>query len=144
MEVPEPEPAVSAEEFTETLPNVSRDSIILRDFKVLHDFSGDVVTKTILVLVVSVTAVASDGCVLDLKFRSCDGKDQKGYELITPQMPEVDDCVDQVWQLVRTSDTCRALSFKRMRCLESVFVETSARSGVDDVSLEIGTVLRRG
>jgi hypothetical protein len=147
--ITEPEVAVPEEEFASLRPMVTRQTVVLRDCPILDDCTGEEVKKTIMVHVVTVQPVVSTATASKFKFRSCDGDEHRGYEIISPLTATAAshdgmDEVDEVWQLVRTSESdSSALSFIRIGCLDSLFGEqTNPQSGLE-AARRIGTLLRR-
>jgi hypothetical protein len=142
---PEPTLAITQEEFANVRPKFTKATVILRDCPVLDDSTGEDITKTIMVHVITVEPVVSTATASHFKFRSSDGDDHRGYEVIIPTMPTAADDVDEVWQLVRTSESdSSALSFIRIGCLDSLFGEqpASPQSGLA-LARHVGTLLRR-
>jgi hypothetical protein len=142
---PEPTLAITQEEFANVRPKFTKDTVILRDCPLLDDSTGEDITKTIMVHVITVEPVVSTATASHFKFRSSDGDDHRGYEVIIPTMRTVADDVDEVWQLVRTSESdSSALSFIRIGCFDSLFGEqtTSLQSGLA-AARHVGTLLRR-
>jgi hypothetical protein len=151
--IPEPNDGVTEEEFANLTPKVTKETVILRDCPVLDDTTGQEVRKTIMVHVVTVKPVVSTATASKFKFRSSDGDEHRGYEVIIPPMPTVGSHdglkgVDEVWQLVRTSESdSSALSFIRIGCLDSLFGEQTCEQTNPESNLaaarRIGTRLRQ-
>jgi hypothetical protein len=147
--IPEPKVGVTEEEFANLAPEVTKETVILRDCPVLDDSTGEEVRKTIMVHVVTVKPVVSTATAFKFKFRSCDGDEHRGYKVVIPPMPTVASHdgmneVDEVWQLVRTSESdSSALSFIRIGCLDSLFGEQTNPKSNLAAARRIDTLLRR-
>jgi hypothetical protein len=146
--ITEPEVAVPVEEFANLCPMVTRQTVVLRNCPVFDDCTGEEVKKTTMVHVVTVKPVVTTATASKFKFRSSDGDEHRGYEIIAPLTPNATraDGIDQVWQLVRSRDMdfeSSALSFNRIGCLDSLFdAQSNPQRGLD-AACRIGTLLRR-
>jgi hypothetical protein len=103
-----------------------------------------------MVPVVTVDPVVSTATASQFKFRSFDGAEHRGYEVIIPNMrilvasKEGINEVDEVWQLVRTSESdSSALSFIRIGCLDSLLLEETIPKGGLTAARRICTGVRR-
>jgi hypothetical protein len=72
MKVPEPEWEIK-EDFADVRPKVGRERVVLSDFPVLDDSTGEECTKTILVRICTVAPVVSSETASQFKFCSPDG-----------------------------------------------------------------------
>jgi hypothetical protein len=144
--IKEPEDGGTKDEYSVLCPNITHETVTLRDCPVLDDSTGEEVKKTIMVHVVTVKPVVSNATALRFKYRSSDGHEHRGYETFIPKIPTVsnEDEVDEVWQLVRSSGPdSSALSLIRIGCLDTLFVaHTNPESGVA-AGHRIGALLRR-
>jgi hypothetical protein len=147
--VPEPKCVFPTNDFADVRPKFREQTVTLKDCKVLDNCTGDVVSRTVKIYITTVHPVVTPEVAAQFKFLSSDTQEHRGYLVILPEKPAVEaDGIDEVWHLVRTSDSdgsdSTALSFNRIGCLDSMIPPSKARSGsVLSASKTIGKLLRR-
>jgi hypothetical protein len=87
--IPEPKVGLIEEKFANLRHKVTKETVILRDCPALDKSTGEEVTKTIMVHVVTVEPVVSTATASQFRLRSSDENEHRGYEVAIPKMPTV-------------------------------------------------------
>lgn len=117
-------PSAIGSRFSSLDPQVNRMSIVLSDCVVLDDVTGEEITKTIHLEVISCAPLISSAGAEAFKFRAADESEHMKYMTFVPPPLENTTLFNKVeyWQLVRSiGPDSQALSLIRVGCLDSIF-----------------------
>jgi hypothetical protein len=142
VKIEEPE-RLREEDFALVKPHVTRETVLLEQCRMLDNSTGREVLKTIKLNIITSRLWSRQKLPIKFKYRTADGPDHVGYEVITTPMLQVpEDGVDEVWQLVRTCEpNSSALSFIRIGCMDCLFSGADGRTR-QQASCRIGSLLR--